>query len=157
MKWRKALIDVIERSEPNRCFAGLLGDCKGAPVRAHFIQRALLKAVANEGSFVHPLYNLNVKDWGHMDPELHVKLWFYSEIHTKPAASRRFVCELHEGMFQVMERPKPNWEDPRHKTLLAYRTLLINSYVKEWLADACAQIVRWYPKTRQLAKRESSS
>lgn len=135
---RRALIDVIEKAEPKRCFAGLSEDCKDTPVRAHFIQRALLRTISNASGFVHPLYNLSVKNWGHADPDLHERLWFHSEIHTKAAASRRFVCRMHESMFQEMERPKPDWENPRHQTLLAFRSLLINSYVKEWLADACA-------------------
>ena len=137
---RRALIDVIEKAEPKRCFAGLSEDCNGAPVRAHFIQRSLLKTISNASGFVHPLYNLSVKNWGHANPDMRERLWFHSEIHTKAAASRRFVCRMHESMFQEMERPKPDWENPRHQTLLAFRSLLINSYIKLWLADACAQM-----------------
>ena len=134
------LTSILQQTEPRRCMVNLLGPCPDPPVRAHFIQKALLRNIENESHRVHPLYSFNVGDWGSGHVDSHVGLWFMREIYTKSAARREFVCQRHEELFREIENPKPDWNNPRHRTLLTYRTLMINSYVKQWTIDALSPI-----------------
>ena len=111
------------------------GLCNEEPIRAHFIQEGLLKTIADNNGKVHSLYSF--APGGFVDKDFYGKRLLRDEIYTRSAARQKFVCATHEKLFLEMERPEPDWGDPRHKTLLTYRTLLADSYVKEWFANAC--------------------
>ena len=138
---RQRLFELLPEVEPKRCFVDLVGACREKPVRAHFIQRGLLKYIANANDKLRTLYSVNLNiainheiDASYFDQIRH------DEVSTKSAARRKFVCAEHEKLFTETEHPSPDWENTRHKALLAYRTLLAEWYTKEWFAQAYAKM-----------------
>ena len=120
--------NLLQESEPKRCMFDLEGRCDNEPVNGHYVQEGLLKLIQDSKKQVISFYNLQAQDW----KELTVRFALDRPISPDEAAKRQFLCEDHEKFFWLVENPGPNWDDPEHMARLAYRTCLINRYIREW-------------------------
>ena len=128
--------DLFKRSEPKRCMFDLEGQCNNSPVDGHFIQRGLLKLIQDSKKQVISFYNLKATNWA----ELGVEHALNRPISPDEAAKCQFLCEDHEKFFWLVEKPRPNWDDPEHRSRLVYRACLMNRYIKEWLIEFSSNI-----------------
>ena len=123
--------DIFERSRPKYCVASLEGHCDEELIRAHLIQKALLKNIADKyGKVIQFYHGLQLEKLGSEFVP------YISPISVDSSTTWKFTCAHHDKIFSEVEERNPDWENPRHKTLLAYRALLVNDYVKKWLGKA---------------------
>lgn len=123
--------DIFEPSRPKYCFASLEGRCDRELIQAHLIQKALLKNISDKYGKVIQFYH------GRKLEKLGSEFGPYiSPISVDSSTTWKFTCAHHDKIFSEVEEQNPDWENPRHKTLLAYRALLVNDYVKKWLCKA---------------------
>ena len=132
---RAKFMEAVRHAEPQRCMVDLEGPCNAEPVRAHFIQESLLRHLAgSKGKKMHSLYSYHSMAFA--DKRLYTDQLLTREVSSKSAASLPFICKNHEQLFWEVEGKGFVFENPRHTTLLAYRTLLAESYIKEWFRQA---------------------
>ena len=123
------------RTKPHRCMFNLGGICTQTPQNGHFIQAGLLRKIARGGKLVqfYPVPTGNFEDFisSPLPP------W---AVAPKEAANWTFLCQIHEGFFWEMENPRPDWFNRMHIAKLAYRSMLANNYLKEWMSLVCEEL-----------------
>ena len=127
---------LFEASEPQRCMFDLDGRCDNDPVEGHFIQEGLLKLIQDSQKQVLSFYNYRAKNWRELD----FRFALNHPISPSEAAKCRFLCSGHEEFFWPVENPRPDWDDAEHRARLAYRSCLINRYIKEWFITFTSRI-----------------
>ena len=130
------LFQLIEEMEPRRCMFDLFGRCDAPSVNGHFIQEGLIKLLRNRDKEVKSFYNFAARNLS----EMSVFHTMNEAISTKLAARRPFLCRKHEEFFADIENPRPNWDDPVHLLKIAYRSCLIEVYIKEWFIGVWSKI-----------------
>ncbi len=123
------------RTKPRRCMDNLDGDCTQPPLNGHFIQVGLLKKIARGGKLLQ-FYHVPTGN-GEDFISNPIPPW---TVEPKKAASWTFLCGRHEKFFWEAENPRPDWSNIRHQTKLAYRAMLANAYLKEWMSVVCQEM-----------------
>ena len=122
---------MLKFSEPRRCIVSLEGLCEQKATRGHFLQHALVKRIADKDDYVMQFYHGKMERFASS-----MALDLPSRVKSRPSARYQFSCRIHEEFFQEMENPQPDYDNPRHLALLAYRSTLVSLYTKLWLARA---------------------
>ena len=132
---RARFIEAIHQAEPQRCMVDLEGPCDAKPVRAHYIQKGLLKHLAGAlEKKMHALYSHDAASF--VDRRPYPDQLLTRKVFPRSAARMPFICEEHEKLFRKIENKGFDFRDLRHTALLAYRVLLAESYIKEWFRQA---------------------
>lgn len=132
---RELLQEAARRTEFARCIVSIDGECNNPPIRAHFIQRALLRNIADEEDKVQQFFHLRPESWDRWSEDRLVR------ISTRSAAQLRFACATHDGIFHEFEMHGVDWKNPRHKTLLAHRALKASEFVSRRMLRLLEELI----------------
>ena len=98
------------------------GDHEGKVVEGHVIQKAIQRRLTNTSDIVSIIKRPMIMPEGHN---------FFVPTPLSHTVTGYFTCEKHEAEFNPIEQQVPDFEDPWHNALFAYKGVLFQRWVNK--------------------------
>lgn len=131
---QRRIIEILtqktKRTALKKCLVP--GICEGKTVEGHSVPRSLMRKMT-AGAMVMSFINqpLNGK-----------KNFLPSAQSINHALTGYFTCEKHDAMFMPIEREIPDFNNPKHLNLIAYKAILKAMWSKHLMRDAFESLAK---------------